>query len=118
MFQAGPAACFLAACPQEGDLEILPTPPSAASCPAWLSAQLRALRSQTGLCVPRTKGTLLTPTWPGACLPRSHPGHFPGGETEASRGTGLWSRGGSLPSGLGVKVEMGRGGLAMMELPS
>lgn len=104
--------------PAGGGLEILPTPPTAASCPTWLPAQLRAQRSQMGLCVPRTKNTLLTPTWARACLPCSHLGHFPGGETEASRGTGPWSQGGSLPPGLGVKMERGGGRLATMELPS
>lgn len=50
-----------AASPWEGFVEILPTPPTAASCPPWLPAQNPARRSQMGLCVPETKNTLLTP---------------------------------------------------------
>lgn len=72
-----------------GALEILPTPPTAASCPTWLPARNRAWHSPTRLCVPEIKNTLLTPKlvpgwsvlsrswWPqkGWC-------HFPAGETD------------------------------------
>lgn len=57
---------------REGVLETLPTPFTAASCPTWLPAQIRAPSSQMGLCVAKTKDMLLTPTWTRACLPRSH----------------------------------------------
>ena len=80
--------CFLGSQPANGGLEIQPTPPSVASCPTWLPAQNRAGHSQTGLCVPETKNTLLIPNlaqgW--STLPQSWPqrrwGHFPAGKTE------------------------------------
>lgn len=47
--------------PARGVLEILPTPPTAASCPTWLPARNRVWHSPTRLCVPEIKNRLLTP---------------------------------------------------------
>lgn len=85
-------------------LGILPTPPTAASCPTWLSAQNRAPQSQTGLCAPETKNTLLTPNLgPGlSALPPALASEgmvpLPGGETEVWRGRQVCgARGGVCP---------------------
>lgn len=62
--------CFLAASPREGVLEILPTPPTAASLPSHVAPSPASCPAITnGALCSRTKNSLLTPTWAGACLP-------------------------------------------------
>lgn len=102
---------FWKSCPLLPPLPPSHMAPCPAPCPAITNGALCSLDREHTSHPDLGRGlSALRPSWPQERRCR-----FPGGETEAWRGTGPCSQGRSLPSALGVKMERGGGTVGRKE---